>query len=294
MSALGPQHGSQSQGPILPSSVSLPSSKSSMFQTAGKSQLRHPSWRENTFPHVSILPKASHLDSGCKPRVGNNREGKASVPAVGLAPVDYLWYYQGMYGQKGTFGQKVPHSISLYTLAPSTHRPRPTATQPPLAGAVSAPHLPPRHRSPGSSSPQGTFLLPAAPHPHHFYRPRSVSSFRAASPPVEGAFLPQSSPGKKLSGGGAPFESLRSHPLPPHSLSDWWRPASPRPSEAGRRRGGRPEVCRWGRVESRSVKDSIRRAEAGSPRARARAREILLGFSPAAWTWAGGRGGAAQ
>ena len=101
---------------------------------------------------------------------------------------------------------------------------------------------------------------------------------------MEGAFLPQSSPGNQLSGGGAPFESLRSHPLPPHALSDWWRPASPRPSEAGRRRGSRPEVCRWGRVESCSVKGSVRRAEAGSPRARARAREILLGFSPAAWT----------
>ena len=147
------------------------------------------------------------------------------------------------------YGQTVPHSH----LPPHTG-PRPSATQPPLAGAVSAPHLPPRHHPPGSFSPQATFLLPAAPHPHHFYRPPSVFSFRAASPTVEGAFLPQPSPGNQLRGGGAPFESLWSHPLPPHALNDWWRPASPRPPEAGRRRGSRPEVCRWGREESRSVR----------------------------------------
>ena len=272
MPALGPQHGSNHRVPFFPPAfpyllLNLPCSRKQ------ESQLRHLSWRENTFPHVSILPKASQLDSGCKPRVGNNREGKASVPAVGLAPVNYLCYHQGMYGQI------VPHSH----LPPHTG-PRPSATQPPTAGAVYAPHLPPRHHPPGSSSPQATFLLPEAPHPHLFCRPPSVFSLRAASPPVEGAFLPQPSPGNQLRGGGAPFESLRSHPLPPHALNDWWMPASPRPPEAGRRRGSRPEVCRWGIEESRSEKDSIRRAKAGRPRARARAREILLGFPPAAWT----------
>lgn len=219
MSALGPQHGSQSQGPILPSSVSLPS-KSSMFQTTGKSQLRHPSWRENTFPHVSILPKASQLDSGCKPRVGNNREGKASVPAVGLAPVNYLCYHPGMYGQK------VPHSISLHTLAPCPLRPnllslewsmRPIFLPATILRVLPLPKAPfysPQHRIHTTSTGHSPFSVSEPPH-----LPWKVPSFHNLVPGIssQGAGLlsnlsgPTHSPHTRsmIGGGRHPHALLR-------------------------------------------------------------------------------------
>lgn len=46
-------------------------------------------------------------------------------------------------------------------------------------GAVCAPYFPPCHHPPGSSSPQATFPLPAAPQPRHTSSSTSVFTFRA-------------------------------------------------------------------------------------------------------------------
>ena len=65
MPASGRYHGSRSQRLILPSFLSLPSSKSSMFPPAGARVSLDLSWRENApLLQVSILPEAPSRTQG--------------------------------------------------------------------------------------------------------------------------------------------------------------------------------------------------------------------------------------
>lgn len=182
-----------------------------MFQPAGVSL--DLSWRENRLLLRSAsYPSLSQL--GRKPGVGSRAGGKASSPGVAPAPVTTVTSRGGAKSSPCTpipprrLPSRSPTTPALLPTPPA-HAP---AWRPGLSslGAVCAPYFPARHHPPGSSSPQTTFPLSAAPQPRHTSSSTYVFTFRPASPPADWVFFPQLSPGNQSRGGGAPFESLRS------------------------------------------------------------------------------------